>query len=166
MDNIKDSKIIAANSAASTDGCDCCAEYTLNGNAADANGNFAVTAAGIGAAASSHIHSKWQVDGLVAEMELMSPKTHTHDYVTGVSVDGDDVETLNSKIILEAGENISLDSEDGVVTVSATPFSYAQAAAVQDANTSGNIKFFVGTAEEWEDFQKDSNTEYLAFITE
>lgn len=139
-------------------------EYTINGMSADSNGNFSVDLTTMGAAATEHTHSAADVIDLSTALASYAPIDHTHQMVTGLTVDGN---TLNGSINLVAGNNVGLDVSDNAVTVSTTGYLYDSAVSFQNAeNTSENVKFFIGTEAEWSAFLKDENFKYIVMITE
>ena len=139
--------------------------YTINGNSPDENGNFAISAEGIGAAESGHRHDIADVENLPESLDGKSDTGHTHELVSGITVDG---ETISGELTLEAGENLLLSVAGQVLTMTPEPFSADSAESVADANAANAepLKVFSGTQTEWDAFTKETGVRYLVFIRE
>ena len=137
--------------------------YTINGAEADENGNFAISAEGIGAAESGHRHDIADIEDLQETLNGKSATGHTHELVSGITVDG---ETISGELTLEAGENLLLSVAGQVLTLTPEPFAADSAESVPDANTENTepLKVFSGTQAEWDAFTKESGVRYLVFI--
>ena len=137
--------------------------YTINGAEADENGNFAISAEGIGAAEATHQHDIADVENLQVSLDGKSDTSHTHELVSGITVDG---ETISGELTLEAGENLLLSVAGQVLTLTPEPFAADSAESIPDANAANTepLKVFSGTQTEWDAFTKETGVRYLVFI--
>lgn len=137
--------------------------YTINGKIADDNGNFTITSEDINSAAIVHNHSINDINGMQDVINSKSPKDHTHNMVYSVEV-GDKL--LKSSVVIEGGENIIIKNDGNVISMTGEPFAEDVAESIPNANTqqTKNLKMFTGTQEEWDNFNKDPNFDYVVFI--
>ncbi len=137
--------------------------YTINGAEADENGNFTISAESVGAAEAGHQHGIADVENLPESLDGKSDTAHTHELVSGITVDG---ETISGELTLEAGENLLLSVAGQVLTLTPEPFAADATASVADANAANTepLKVFSGTQAEWDAFAKESGVRYLVFI--
>jgi hypothetical protein len=139
--------------------------YTINGQEPDESGNFAVTAAGVGAAEDVHAHIIADVTGLQSALDDKSDAEHSHELVGSVAVGG---ETVSGEITLEASDNILLSASGQEITITGEPYAVTVAASIPDSNTSNTepVKIFSGTQADWDAFTPESNVRYVVFIHE
>ena len=137
--------------------------YTINGAEADENGNFSISAESICAAESGHRHDIADVENLPESLEGKSDTGHTHELVSGITVDG---ETISGELTLEAGDNLLLSVAGQVLTLTPEPFAADSTESVADANAANiePLKVFSGTQTEWDAFTKETGVRYLVFI--
>lgn len=137
--------------------------YTVNNKLADDNGNFTITSDDIGSAEIIHKHAISDINGMQDVINSKSPKDHTHNMVYSVEV-GDKL--LKSSVVIEGGENIIIKNDGNVISISGEPFAEDVAESIPNANTqqTKNLKMFTGTQEEWDNFNKDQNFDYVVFI--
>ena len=139
-------------------------EYTINGKAADENGNFTITAEELDAAPSSHTHEMSEVDDLQIELNKKSDVGHTHQLVSNLQV-GEN--TLSNNIKLVAGDNVSLETMLNQVIINVNAQAAGDAAAVQNLAANGKtVQVFVGTQSEWDSYSKQPDVNYLVYILE
>ncbi|MPM40253.1 hypothetical protein SDC9_86893 [bioreactor metagenome] len=137
--------------------------YTINGDPPDENGNFAISAEGIGAAESGHRHDIADVENLPESLDGKSDTGHTHELVSGITVDG---QTVSGELTLEPSGNLLVSAAGQVLTLTPEPFAADATASVADANTANAepLKVFSGTQAEWDAFTKETGVRYLVFI--
>ena len=140
-------------------------DYTVNGAPPDDDGNFTITAEGIGAAAEDHRHDIADVADLQDSLDGKSNVDHTHELVSGVTVNG---ETVSGALTLAAADNMQISIAGQVVTLTPEPFAADAAATVTDANTTNTepLQMFSGTRAEWDAFTKTSGVRYIVFLHE
>lgn len=138
-------------------------DYTINGELPDENGNFNVTAEGISAAESEHRHNIADVENLQESLAGKSDTGHTHELVSGITVDG---ETVSGELTLEPSGNLLISAAGQVLTLTPEPFAADATASVADANVANTepLKVFSGTQPEWDTFTKETGVRYLVFI--
>lgn len=139
--------------------------YTVNGAPPDDDGNFTITAEGIGAAEADHRHDIAAVENLQNSLNGKSNIGHTHELVAGVTVNG---ETVSGALTLEAADNMQISIAGQVVTLTPEPFAADAAVTVTDANTTNTepLQIFSGTRVEWDAFTKTSGIRYVVFLHE
>jgi hypothetical protein len=150
-------------SASASTGGDVAIDYTFNGASADADGNFTVTAASVGAAASTHTHAISDVTDLQATLDGKAATTHTHDFITGITVGGD---TFSDELTIVTQGELLTSVAGQVLTLTAELPTESSATALVDAADSATMKMFVGTQSEWDSFTPDANTKYIVYIHE
>ena len=140
-------------------------DYTVNGSPPDDAGNFTITAEGIGAAEADHRHDIADVENLQDSLDGKSNAGHTHELVSGVTVNG---ETVSGALTLEPSDNMQISIAGQVVTLTPEPFAADAAATVTDANTTNTepLQIFSGTRAEWDAFTKTSGVRYVVFLHE
>jgi hypothetical protein len=140
-------------------------EYTINNNAADNNGNFEITAEGLGAANAQHTHEIVDVTDLQSTLDGKSPTSHTHQLVQSLVV-GD--QSISNAVKLQAGDNVSLETVLNTININVNAQAAGAAAAVQNLATAdgGTVKVFIGTESQWTAFTKETGVKYLVYILE
>ena len=138
-------------------------DYTINGEPPDENGNFSISAEGIGAAEATHQHDIADVENLQESLAGKSDSGHTHELVSGITVSG---ETVSGELTLEPSGNLLVSAAGQVLTLTPEPFAADAAASVADANVANPepLKVFSGTQTEWDAFTKETGVRYLVFI--
>lgn len=139
--------------------------YTINGKAADDDGNFSINAEDIGGALENHIHDIDDIDGLDEAIDGKALAEHTHDMLKKITVNNT---VITDSIALEGSGNIIIDNIGNVISFKGEPFTVDIADKVPNANPDNEkeIKLFIGTQEEWNAFTKDSSVDYLVFIVD
>lgn len=137
--------------------------YTINGKAADDDGNFSINAEDIGGALENHIHDIDDIDGLGEAIDGKALADHTHDMLKKITVNNT---VITDSIALEGSGNIIIDNIGNEISFKGEPFTVDIADKVPNANPESGkeIKLFIGTQEEWDAFTKDSSVDYLVFI--
>jgi hypothetical protein len=139
--------------------------YTINGKAADDDGNFSINAEDIGGALENHVHDIEDIDGLDEAIDGKALSDHTHDMLKKITVNNT---VITDSIALEGSGNIIIDNIGNVISFKGEPFTVDIADKVPNANPDNEkeIKLFIGTQEEWDAFTKDSSVDYLVFIVD
>lgn len=139
--------------------------YTINGKAADDDGNFSINAEDIGGALENHVHDIEDIDGLDEAIDGKALADHTHDMLKKITVNNT---VITDSIALEGSGNIIIDNIGNVISFKGEPFTVDIADKVPNANPNNEkeIKLFIGTQEEWNAFTKDSSVDYLVFIVD
>ncbi|MPN40646.1 hypothetical protein SDC9_188184 [bioreactor metagenome] len=103
------------------------------------------------------------MENLQVSLDGKSDTSHTHELVSGITVDG---ETISGELTLEAGENLLLSVAGQVLTLTPEPFAADSAESIPDANAANTepLKVFSGTQAEWDAFTKETGVRYLVFI--
>ena len=139
--------------------------YTINGKAADENGNFSIEADDIGGALENHTHDIVDINGLDEAIEGKALASHAHDMLKKITVNNT---FITDSITLEGSGNIIIDNIGNVISLKGEPFTVDIADKVPNANPENEkeIKLFIGTQSEWDTFTKDSSVDYLVFIVD
>lgn len=139
--------------------------YKINNQEADDNGNFTITATGLGAAPAVHTHAITDVTELQTALDGKANTTHTHDMVSGITV-GSDI--LSGSVVLTGGSHVSVTAAGSVITITVTPYIASSAESLIDAANAeaAPIKVFTGTAAEWDAATKDTTVRYLVLLHE
>jgi hypothetical protein len=119
--------------------------YTINGNNADSNGNFTVTAESLGAAITGHTHGMSDINGLDTVLAGKAVVGHTHTIVNSIEAGGS---TVTGDVELRGTGNIQVSQRDNVITLRVTPYSVDTTTSIT-ASDSSEYKIFVGTEAEW-----------------
>lgn len=139
--------------------------YTVNGENADENGNFSITAESLGASETEHLHEIGDVNGLQTALNGKSDSNHTHMLVSGINVNGT---TVSSSVTLDAGNSVLISKAGQKLTITAEPYEFGSESALPDANEANSLplKVFSGTRAEWDAFEKSSEAKYIVFLHE
>lgn len=136
--------------------------YTVNDNNADEDGNFEVAAEDIGAAESAHTHETSEVTSLDSILETKSDDGHTHDFVMGITVDG---QQFDGEVTFETKGSLTASVDGQIVTFTAELPSNQSTDSIVDTSDASDIKIFVGTQAEWDSFTPEAGIKYIAYIT-
>ena len=140
-------------------------EYTINGQSADANGNFTITNVLVGAAAASHAHVISDVTGLQDALNGKSDTNHTHTMVTAISVGGSSV---TGAVQLRGTGNVKITQNSTTLNITITPYATDVSETIVDSNEDNDLPLsvFTGTEAEWEAFKSsmENDRRYLVFI--
>ena len=136
--------------------------YTINGQQADANGNFTIDANDIGAAVTGHTHAISDVTGLQAALGGKAASGHTHTMVKSISIGGSSV---TGDVVLQGSGNVQLVQNGNIITVRLMPHTVDTTRSITSTDDT-QYKVFVGTEEEWATFSANLVTgeKYLVFI--
>lgn len=139
--------------------------YTINGAAADAQGNFTIDLEDLGGSPLVHTHVVADITGLTDALAAKAALNHTHNLVTGIRI-GDTVLTNNIRLV--AGNNVEINISGSSIEfqVNATVDSSSATRNMVNANNNALFKVFVGTAAEWTAFTKESGVKYMVCIVE
>lgn len=139
--------------------------YTINGIQADDNGNFSVTYSDIQAASDSHTHVISDITGLQDSLDGKAIANHTHQLVSGFSINGESQPAITDIAILNGSDHIRLTTVGNTINFEAVPFETSMTPTVLNAtNNTDEIKFFVGSNSDWTNFSKESGSNYIVFL--
>ncbi len=157
---ITGAKIITSRALTSTD-----IPWTVNNQVADETGNFSITPALVGAAEAVHEHVMSDIAGLADEFAAKAPAAHSHQLVSGISVDGVEQAPSTSTAVIKGSSHLRVSSAGSTISLEALPYEVIMAESIQNAAlTTENVKMFVGTTAEWTDFTKDTETTYIVAL--
>lgn len=137
-------------------------DITINGISPDASGNFTLGLDEFDVAARVHGHKIADIVGLQDSLDSKSDLSHTHNYVTGLNVNGN---ISQGQVSIETQGDMAITAAGNVVTLVAQASAISVTDSITDSSDgSTQIKTFVGTRAEWDAFTKDPAIKYIVYI--